>query len=40
MKKPATATVGWSYKDADYQVSVTVSGGRAQTYGQPEEYPE
>ena len=35
-----TTTVSWSHEGRDYQVTVSVSGGRKQTYGQPEEHPE
>ena len=38
--KSATAEISWSHGDADYLVTVLVSGGRKESYGQPEEYPE
>jgi len=32
-----TATVTWGHEDIDYVVTVKMSGGRKQTYGQPTE---
>jgi antibiotic biosynthesis monooxygenase (ABM) superfamily enzyme len=35
-----TTTIPWSHKGADYLVTATITPGRKQSYGQPEEYPE